>query len=152
MRDTSSVQQVFGTVVWVVCGVAVLAGLAGLFFSRKAWDEYGENHLVRDSDASRAPVIGSPGAQAERDVEIRQLLSARNERRRRRGEPPIDVERELARLTAPHHDSVPQFDAALRAEIRDLVVARNHRRARTGQPPLDVDAEVERQIADLSQI
>jgi hypothetical protein len=145
-------QHVFGTVVWVVCGVAVLAGFAGLFFSRKAWDEYGKNHLVRDTDESRAPASGSPAALLERNVEIRQLLDARNQRRRRRGEPPIDVERELARLTAPQPDSAPQFDAALQAEIRDLVVARNHRRARTGKPPLDVEAEIERQIADLSQI
>jgi hypothetical protein len=152
MRDTLSMQHVFGTVVWVVCGVAVLAGIAGLFFSRTAWDEYGKNHLVRDTDESRAPAPGSAAARLERDVEIRQLLDARNERRRRRGEPPIDVERELARLTAPQPDSPPQFDAALRAEIRDLVVARNHRRTRTGQPPLDVEAEIERQIADLSQL
>jgi hypothetical protein len=152
MRDTVSVQQVFGTVVWVVCGVAALAGCAGLFFSRKAWDEYGKNHLVLDTDESLAPAAGSPAARLERDVEIRQLLDARNERRRRRGEPTIDVERELGRLTAPQSDSAPQFDAALRAEIRDLVVARNHRRARTGQPPLDVEAEIERQIADLSRI
>jgi hypothetical protein len=152
MRDTLSMQHVFGTVVWVVCGVAVFAGFAGLFFTRKAWDEYGKNHLVRDTDESLAPASGSPAALLERDVEIRQLLDARNERRHRRGEPPIDVERELARLTAPQPDSAPQFDAALRAEIRDLVVARNHRRARTGKPPLDVDAEIERQIADLSQI
>jgi hypothetical protein len=152
MRDTLSMQHVFGTVVWVVCGVAVLAGFAGLFFSRKAWDEYGKDHLVRDTDASGGAASGSPAALLERDVEIRQLLDARNERRRRRGEPSIDVEAELARLTRLQPDSAPQFDAALRAEIRDLVVARNHRRARTGKPPLDVEAEIERQIADLSQI
>ncbi len=81
MRDTLSMQHVFGTVVWVVCGVAVLAGFAGLFFSRKAWDEYGKEHLVRDTDESRAPASGSPAAVRERDVEIRQLLDARNERR-----------------------------------------------------------------------
>ena len=80
----------------------------------------------------------------ERDTEIRQLLEARNARRLRRGEQPLDVEQELARLTAP------RIDGALRAEIRDLVIARNHRRARKGQPPLDVDAEIEREIAGLS--
>jgi hypothetical protein len=72
------------------------------------------------------------------------MLEARNARRRRRGEPEVDVERELGRLTAP------AIDDELRGEIRDLVVARNHRRARQGKPALDVETEIERQIAELS--
>ena len=142
-------QHAFGTVVWVVCAVAVLVGVAGLFFSRKTWEDYGKNRLVLDTDESRAPAAGSPAARVERDVEIRQLLDARNDRRRRRGESPIDVDTELARLTAPEIHPVPEIDAELRAEIRDLVVARNHRRARAGKPPLDVSVEVQRQIEEL---
>ena len=72
------------------------------------------------------------------------MLEARNARRRRRGEPELDIDAELSRLTAP------AIDGELRAEIRDLVIARNHRRARQGKPPLDVEAEIERQIAALS--
>jgi hypothetical protein len=72
------------------------------------------------------------------------MLEARNARRARRGEPPLDVEHELRRLTAP------AIDSALRAEIRDLVIARNYRRTRKGQAPLDIEAEIERQIAGLS--
>ena len=71
------------------------------------------------------------------------MLQARNARRIRRGEQPIDVEEELSRLTAP------MVDPELRAEIRDLVIARNYRRTRAGKPALDVDAEVEREIARL---
>ena len=149
VRHNLSMQHVFGTVVWVVCGVAVVVGLAGLFFSRKTWEEYGNNRLLLDTDESRAPVVGSPAARVERDVEIRQLLDARNDRRRRRGESPIDVDRELARLTAAQIDPAPEIDAELRAEIRDLVIARNHRRVRTGRPPLDVSVEVQRQIEEL---
>jgi hypothetical protein len=74
------------------------------------------------------------------------MLEARNARRRRRGEPEVDIERELNRLTAP------AIDDELRGEIRDLVVARNHRRARQGKPPLDVESEIERQIAELSRL
>jgi hypothetical protein len=133
VRNTWLVQQAFGTVVWVVCAVGVIAGLAGVLFSRKTWEEYGSNDLVLDNDRSRAPASGSA---RERDTEIRQLLQARNELRRRRGEPSLDVEQELARLIAP------EIDSELRAEIRDLVNARNHRRARAGQAPLDVDAEI----------
>ena len=51
------------------------------------------------------------------------MLEARNARRARRGEPPIDVDEELARLTAP------AIDPELREEIRELVIARNPRRA-----------------------
>ncbi len=89
-----------------------------------------------------APEARRPCA-IERDTEIRQLLEARNARRRRRGQPEVDVERELAQLTAP------AIDPELRQEIRDLVLARNHRRARQGKPPLDVEAEIEREIAGL---
>jgi hypothetical protein len=88
----------------------------------------------------------SPAASAERDDEIRQMLRARNARHRRRGEPEVDVEAELVRLTAA---VAPAIDDELRGEIRDLVVARNLRRARRGQPPLDVEAEVAREVARL---
>jgi hypothetical protein len=118
--------------------VGVIGALAGLLASRKTWDEYGKDHLLLDTDHSRSAPSGSPSAMLERDTEIRQLLEARNARRRRRGEPEIDVEQELARLTAP------QIDAELRDEIRQLVIARNHRRARQGRPPLDVEAEISR--------
>ncbi len=95
-----------------------------------------------------APLSGSSAdwgavAARERDAEIRELLEARNARRLQRGEAPIDVEQELAQLTA-----VP-VDPALRAEIRDLVLGRNHRRLRRGQAPLDVETEIDRQIAEL---
>jgi hypothetical protein len=137
-------QQAFGTVVVVVSGVGLVAALAGLFFRGKTWEEYGRNHLVRDAEHSRTP--GAAAARPQRDLEIRQLLEARNARRLRRGEAPLDVEAELARLTAV------QVDPELRSEIRDLVVARNHRRMRVGNAPLDVETEIEREIAGLSGI
>jgi hypothetical protein len=139
------VQGAFGTVVLVVCGVGVAGAVVALLLGRRTWDDYGRNHLLmeREAPASRA---GPAGAVSERDEEIRQMLEARNARRRRRGEPEVDVEAELGRLTAP------AIDDELRAEIRDLVLARNHRRARQGKPPLDVETEIERQIAALSEL
>ena len=80
-------------------------------------------------------------AARERDDEIRQLLEARNERRRRRGLEPVDVEAELRALDRP------AVDPSLEAEVRALVVARNERRARRGREPLDVEAEVARAAA-----
>ncbi len=136
-------QSAFGTVVLVVCGVGVAGAVVALLLGRRTWDEYGRDHLLRDSAPSPSAPAGSVAAGDERDEEIRQMLEARNARRRRRGEAEIDVGQELGRLTAP------AVDAELRAEIRDLVVARNHRRARQGKPALDVEAEIERQIAAL---
>jgi len=67
-------------------------------------------------------------------------------RRVRRGEEPLDVEREPARLIgAPAATTDPQ----LRSEVRELVTARNRRRVNQGKEPLDVEAEVSRQLAEL---
>jgi hypothetical protein len=140
------VQSAFEAVIWIVCGLGLVIGIALLIFSGRTWDEYGKNQLVMDHGVSSGPKPGSATATVERDDEIRQLLEARNARRARRGQAPVDVEDELRRLT------VPQIDADLREEIRDMVIARNHRRARFGKPPLDVDAEVERQIGDLADL
>jgi hypothetical protein len=140
----------FAYVIWIVCGIGIVVAAFALASSGKVWDEIGKRGMIMDRDPSRGGGRSagalSPAAAAERDAEIRQMLRARNERRARRGEAPLDVERELQRLTAP----TPAIDDELRAEIRQLVVARNHRRERRGEPPLDVDAEVERQISELS--
>jgi hypothetical protein len=140
------VQHAFGTVLWVVCALAAVGALAALVSGNRTWREYGKDHLVMDTEQPRGPAPGSAAAMLERDTEIRQLLEARNARRLRRGEPPLDIEQELARLTAP------MIDPALREEIRDLVVARNARRARRGEPPLDVETEIEREIAGLTDL
>jgi hypothetical protein len=146
MRNNLVVQSAFGTVVWVVCGVGIVGAIASLLLSAKTWEQYGKHHLLMDRETSGSVPADSSAAVAERDEEVRQMLEARNARRRRRGEPEIDVERELNRLTAL------AIDPDLRSEIRDLVVARNHRRARQGKPPLDVEAEIEREIAGLSEL
>ncbi len=141
------VQEAFGIVVFVVLAVGILGALASLLLNRRTWEAYGRDHLLLDSDHGRAASTASSGSAAERDLEIRQMLEARNARHRRRGEPEDDVEAELARLTR-----TPAIDDELRAEIRELVVARNHRRARRGKPPLDVEAEIEREIAGLAGV
>jgi hypothetical protein len=142
------IQQLFGPVLWIVVGLSLVAAVVALVSTRKQWEEYGRDRLVMDRDdpSVRRQLAGSPAAIRERDEEIRELLEALGEHRRRRGEAVVDVETELRRLTAP------QIDDGLRAEIRDLVIARNHRRARAGKPPLDVDAEIAREIAQLSEL
>ncbi|HTX31209.1 MAG TPA: hypothetical protein VMD09_07475 [Solirubrobacteraceae bacterium] len=133
----------FGTVLWVVCIAAAVIAVIALLSNSKAWEDFGKGHLLMDKEAPRS---SSGTAVSERDEEIRQMLNARNARRRRRGEEPIDVEEELRQLTAP------QVDPELRQEIRDLVKARNYRRTRAGKPPLDVEAEVEREISRLREL
>ena len=48
------------------------------------------------STTAGCPSRPAPVSSAVRDDEIRQMLEARNERRVRRGQPPVDVEAELA--------------------------------------------------------
>jgi hypothetical protein len=130
---------------WVVvgvCVVGVVGAIVALLTSRQEWAQYASDRLVLDSEASRAPA-----AQVARDEEVRQMLEARNARRRRRGEPEVDVEIELARLTA-----LADADGELRDEIRQLVIARNHRRARKGLAPLDVEIEIARELSGLRDI
>jgi hypothetical protein len=140
------IQHTFGVVIWIVCGCGIVIGVWALISAGKAWEDYGKHHLLLDSELGHDPQPGSAAAIDERDSEIRQLLEARNSRRVRRGEAPLDVEAELRRLTAP------QIDDQLRSEIRELVLARNMRRARAGKPPLDVEREIEREISDLGSL
>lgn len=133
-------EDAFGTLVFVVAAVGAIVAVITLAGTARGYREIGGGGgLSRDSDA--AP---SAAPDAERDEEIRQMLDARNARRERRGEPPVDIEDELAALPEPGPD------AGLRDELRDLVVARNHRRVRAGLKPLDVEAEVQRRLRDLT--
>jgi hypothetical protein len=138
----------FGTVIWVVCILALVVALIALATNRKTWEDFGKGRLLMDSETHPAPRGGSGAALRERDEEIRQMLEARNARRLRRGEAPIDIEQELNRLTG----RASQIDPELRQEVRDLVKARNFRRVRAGKPPLDVEAEVEREISRLGDL
>lgn len=142
-QELAAVQGAFGIVVWVVGIAGAIIAVVALFATRNTWQDFGKDGLLRDSEIPRPAPGRVASATQERDEEIRQMLQARNARRIRRGEQPIDIEEELGRLTAP------LVDPELRAEIRDLVIARNYRRTRAGQPALDVDAEVEREIARL---
>jgi hypothetical protein len=144
----------FGTVIWIV--VVVVAPLAAIVFAGAfgALDQLGRGGLFVDDRPPRTGLVpNSAAALAEREAEIRQLVQARSDRRRTRGEAGLDVEREVTRLLELDPSAQPeadQQDAALRAEVRQLVIARNDRRAARGQPPLDVEAEVERQLRDIA--
>ena len=142
-----------GAVVLVFTGV--FAPLVGLLLRRVGggWETMGGgafsilDERPQRSTGGTAPKV-DPAIQA---AEVRQMLEAKSERRRRRGEAPLDVEAEAERLLAAAQQPRGEeaIDAGLRAEVRQLVVVRNERRMREGLEPLDVEAETERQLADL---
>lgn len=138
----------FGIVVIVVVGVTAVVAAVAFLGARRLYDDIGRGGLsLREDGGAPRPAPAGPaaGAADEREAEIRQMLEARNARRARAGEPPLHLDAELARLTAP------AADPGLQEEVRQLVIARNERRARAGEPPLDVEAEVARQLAELGR-
>lgn len=132
------VEEAFSYVLLAVVAVSVVAAVVSLRGDR--YDHIGRGGLFEEEPGRTEQVPA-----AVRDEEVRQMLDARNARRVARGQEPVDVEAELARLIRPASSA----DPALAAEIRALVVARNERRARRGEAPLDVEAEVRRQLDDL---
>ena len=139
-------QDAFGIVLVVVVIAAAIIAVATAMASGGAFSQIGRGGLSLGDGADRPAREPAPAiASAERDLEIRQMLEARNARRRRRGEEPLDVDAEIARLARP------AIDPALAAEVRQLVHARNARRVRRGQEPLDVEAEVARRLRDIER-
>ncbi len=132
----------------IVSVAFLLTGGAG-----SAYDQIGAGGIAREGeyDGTPAAASDSDSGRAERELEIRQLLSARSERLVRSGRPALDVDAELARLVAAEQGgraSNPS-DPELVAEVRTLVVARNERRIRQGMEPFDVEAEVTRTLEQL---
>jgi hypothetical protein len=135
-------QDAFWVVLVIVVVGASIVAVITFALTDKTYAQIGRGALSLDQPAGAAEPVSS----AVRDDEIRQMLEARNERRLRRGQEPLDVEAELATLL---RGSQPAADPALVAEVRDLVIARNERRVRQGKEPLDVEAEVARQLREL---
>jgi hypothetical protein len=131
----------FGTTLIVVSLLAVVIAAVSYWGSGRIYSGLGRGDLELERDR---PARASSAAEAQE--EILQMLEAKSRRREARGEAPLDVQAELAALTA---DAPAGGDPALRDEVRQLVIARNERRARQGKEPLDVEAEVDRQLRDL---
>jgi hypothetical protein len=136
----------------LVIGISVLAIVVAVIASLASgglYERIGRGGFSMDGhDQQRrpGPAPGSAAARAEADAEIRQLVEAKSDRRVARGQAPLDVDAEIAKLT----DTGPApADEGLREEVRQLVIARNERRVRQGKEPVDVEAEVERQLRDL---
>ena len=132
--------------------VAIVVAVAASIASGGLYERIGRGGLSMDGhDQQRGggPKPGSPAARAEADEEIRQLVEAKSARRVARGQPALDVDAEIAKLTQPAAPA--PADEGLKDEVRQLVIARNDRRVARGKPPLDVDAEIERQLRELGR-
>jgi hypothetical protein len=143
-----------GGILFALTGI--VAPIAGIWFARSAdtWRNLGSGRFSIDSDPvaeRRRPSAQTPVDPAIQAAEVRQMLIAKAERQRLRGEQPVDVEAEAERLLAPAPTAPPDeaMAAELRAEVRSLVILRNERRMRQGLEPLDVEEETDRQVADF---
>src|SRR5689334_11919818 len=138
----------------VIIGVSVLAIVIAVVAtfasggSNGLYERIGRGGFSMDHEQAQSsgPPPGSAAARAEADEEIRQLVEAKSNRRVARGQAPLDVDAEIAKLT---QTAPAAADEGLREEVRQLVIARNERRVRQGKEPIDVEAEVERQLRDL---
>ncbi|HXA55759.1 MAG TPA: hypothetical protein VNV37_12880 [Solirubrobacteraceae bacterium] len=149
-------QAVFPVVMFGAIGLFVVVGVASMLTRRNLHDQVGQGGFFTSESYSRLPQASLPAPDpppeldhAERELEIRQLLTARSERLVRRGHAPLDIDAELARIAGAGETSA--HDAALAEEVRQLAIARNERRLRQGLEPLDVEAEVERTLAELDR-
>lgn len=140
----------YGTAMIVIVVVTIPIAAITFASSGSALKTLGKGPFAIDRELpSHGMAPAPPISKRARMDEVRQMLEAKSYRRQARGEPPLDVEAELARLMEPEPTPVGSVDPALRAEVRDLVLARNARRARRGEPPLDLEDEIRRQLRDL---
>jgi hypothetical protein len=144
------VQSAFPIVVFGAVGLSIVMSLIFLFTRGSSYDDIGEGGLMTGSESGGGPPPlppDSPAGRAERELEIRQLLTARSQRMVGRGEAALDIDAEVERLLGPAQPHA--HSAGLVEEVRQLVVARNERRVRRGLEPLDVNAEVQRTLAEF---
>jgi hypothetical protein len=141
-----------GTVLMLV--TLIVLPIAAIAFARSgaAWKELGKGAFGIEQELPPPSSAPRPEAPVDRELqatEARQMLEAKSYRREQRGEAPLDIEAEVARLLDSDAATPPAIDEKLRTEIRQLVIAQNERRIRQGRDPLDVEAETERQLANL---
>jgi hypothetical protein len=149
MSNNRRVQSALPIVVFGAVALSVVMSLVFLFTRGSSYDEIGQGGLMTGPEGGGmpAPAPESPAGRAERELEVRQMLTARSERMVGRGQPALDIDAEVARLLGPAEPHA--YSAGLTEEVRQLVVARNERRMRQGLEPLDVNAEVTRTLQEL---
>jgi hypothetical protein len=137
----------------VIFAIAVPIAALAFFGAGAALKNVGKGRLSVqfEEDLDQKP-IEAPATPSVREAEIRQMVEAKAYRQTERGEEPLDVDAEVARLLDEGKATDLGSDPELVTEVRQLVIARNERRQRRGEEPLDVDAEVERQLRELENL
>jgi hypothetical protein len=141
-----------GFVLTLITLVALPIALIAFARTGPLWESVGKGPFAIEQEMPPPSRLAQPEPPVDRrlqETEARQMLEAKSYRRRQRGEAPLDVEAEVARLLDAPGAAGPAIDEKLRAEVRQLVVARNERRMRRGEQPLEVEVEIDRQLADL---
>lgn len=91
-------EEAFGTVLFVVVGLATIIAILSFAASRDAYRQIGRGGLTMDRDEAPRPDRPiAPPTSTEGRAEIRQMLEARNARRVRKGLEPLDLETEIER-------------------------------------------------------
>ena len=140
----------YGTVMILVVVLTIPVAAIAFASSGSALKSLGKGPFAIDRELPRQGLAPPPPISPKmREAEVRQMLEAKSYRREARGEAPLDIDAELAKLMEAPGAGPGAVDAELRAEVRALVNARNERRMRRGQPPLDVEEEMGRQLRDL---
>jgi hypothetical protein len=159
--------SVVPTLLFVGMMMAAIVGVMSLVSRRDVYDDIERGELSKGRKPTAAEPEAADGGgedhepadassrQAERELEIRQMLEARSARMVRAGGEPLDVDAEMAKLLADdlsaagesgsHAEASTSSEQAERElEIRQMLEARSARMVRAGGEPLDVDAEMAR--------
>jgi hypothetical protein len=157
--DNSPVQNdtVLPLVVFGTTAVYVVSGLLSMLMRPNLYDQVGQGGLStvsEDRPGGGLPdrALGLAAAEAERELDVRQMLHARSDRLVRQGLAPLDVDAELRRLDQLAADRDERRDEELVEEVRHLTIGRNERRMRQGLPALDIDTEIERVLVELDYL
>jgi hypothetical protein len=144
-------------VVYGTTAVYLLSGVLSMLTRPNLYDQVGQGELSTtsgDRPGGGLPdrALGLAAAEAERELEMRQMLGARSERLVRQGRAPLDVDAELQRLDRLAADRAQGRDEDLVEEVRHLTIGRNERRMRQGLPGLDIEVEIERVLVELDYL
>jgi hypothetical protein len=138
-----------GEVLIVVCLVALPVAAIAFAGAGAVLRQIGKGQFSIEQDFPQKEG-GAGESKAVREAEIRQLLEGKAYRQQSRGETPLDVDAEVAKLLGAGPGPAA-LDPKLRQEVREHVIASNERRERKGQAPLDVEEEVERRLGEHSE-
>ena len=103
-------QSTLVTLALIVIVLAAVVGVVNQVSRSGMYDEIGKGGLSMDGHEADGPAgedgnLGADAQRAERELEVRQMLAARNDRIARHGGEPPDLEAEVARLTGADTDT-----------------------------------------------